>query len=321
MPADLSNGQPKSLPIMLSELFSMLATFPDFSELKVLQWGPKGRVLCFLPWASKISSNFWRASPEFNISKARSCPFPLEHFPSISRIIPESIIDFFSKSWGEFLLWRTLKTSRISRLGPMPFPIGWLPSVRTIFKLSEKCFPILWNLDLSFFAWEYETFAPLPHGISRRIVLLPAASFFASIDAISCDSGSTLSILSTRISLSSAGARPREPPHARQAFVFLITLFISFNERFTFVRVSTTSAVPAALVIALEEVLGMIILQEAQIDTTIGVVLFPGIPPMLCSSAVKPEFQVSFSPVSNIAFVREMVSSRDIFCSYTDDTK
>src|SRR3989338_6644714 len=130
-----------------------------------------------------------------------------------------------------------------------------------------------------------------------RMYLLPTASFFAMTEARSCGSGSRLTILSTWIILSSAGANPREPPQARQAFV-LFTISLSFCiGKSIFAIDSITSAVPAAEVIARDEVFGIVIPKAAQIDTTMGVVLFPATPPIECLSAIFLEFQVIFAPV------------------------
>ena len=64
-----------------------------------------------------------------------------------------------------------------------------------------------------------------------------------------------------------------------------------------------TSAVPDADVIALEDVFGIFNPAAEQIDTIIGVVLFPASPPMLCLSKILP-FKFRSFPVLTIAFVR-----------------
>ena len=142
--------------------------------------------------------------------------------------------------------------------------------------------------------------------------MLLTASFFASIDAIKFGSGSMFIIFSTFIILSSAGANPSAPPHTRQAFVLSIILLISSASNSTLHILSITSAVPAAEVIALDELFGIVIPSAAHIDTTIGVVLFPAIPPMQCLSAIIFLFISSRFPVSSIASVSHFVSLSDI---------
>ena len=67
---------------------------------------------------------------------------------------------------------------------------------------------------------------------------------------------------------------------------FSTTFFIASTERVTGAKTSMVSAVPAGEVIAREEVFGMVSPASAQIETTIGVVLFPAIPPIQCLSAI-----------------------------------
>src|SRR3989344_1832893 len=137
--------------------------------------------------------------------------------------------------------------------------------------------------------------------MSIKIYLLPADNFLEIIDAINWASGSTLRSLSTLINLSSAGAKPRDPPQAKQAFVFFTTDFNSSRDKSTFATVSITSAVPEADVMAREEVFGITMPATAQIETTMGVVLFPGIPPIQCLSAILFESHLIFFPVLDIA--------------------
>ena len=72
--------------------------------------------------------------------------------------------------------------------------------------------------------------------------------------------------------------------------------------------VSITSAVPAALVIAFEEFFGTSNPAAAQIETTIGVVLFPETPPIQCLSTTNSSLNEILFPVFNIAFIKEIVS-------------
>ena len=67
--------------------------------------------------------------------------------------------------------------------------------------------------------------------------------------------------------------------------------------------VSITSAVPAGVVIALEEVFGIIKPAAAQIETIIGVVR-PDIPPIECLSAMNLFFKCNLLPVSKIALIK-----------------
>ena len=134
--------------------------------------------------------------------------------------------------------------------------------------------------------------------------LLPAASFFDIIEDKSCASGSISSIFSILIIFESTGTIPKPPPQIKHPFVFFTILFKSFIENSTLAIVSMTSAVPAALVIALEDVFGIINPAAAQIETTIGVVLFPGIPPMQCLSTTYLFLILKLFPDLNIAFTK-----------------
>ena len=178
------------------------------------------------------------------------------------------------------------------------------------------------NFVPSFFAfWSEATFDPFPHGMSIKTYFEPADIFFDIIDAMSCGSISRFSNRSTLIILSSDGASPSEPPHARQALVFATTDFICFRESSTFEIVSITSAVPDAEVIARDDVLGRINPAAAQIATTTGVVRFPAIPPMQCLSAMYFPLNFNFAPVFTIASVKLIVSFVDIPLSFSVATK
>lgn len=165
------------------------------------------------------------------------------------------------------------------------------------------------NLAPSFFALEsVATFALFPYGMSIKTYFEPAAIFLDRIDAMSCGSMSRFNNRSTCIILSSDGASPNEPPHARHAPVFLTTLIISFSDSSTFEIVSITSAVPDAEVIARDDVFGNVSPAAAQIATTIGVVRFPAIPPIECLSAMYFPLNFNFAPVFAIALVRLIIS-------------
>jgi len=107
--------------------------------------------------------------------------------------------------------------------------------------------------------------------MSIRICFAPAAIFFDMIDAISCGSTSRFNRRSTWMILSSDGASPSEPPHAKQAPVFWTIFFIFFIGISTFDIVSITSAVPDAEVIAREDVFGRVSPTVAQIDMIIEI--------------------------------------------------
>jgi len=140
----------------------------------------------------------------------------------------------------------------------------------------------------------------------------PAAIFFDMIDASSCGSMSRFSRRSTWIILSSEGASPNEPPHARQAPTLWTIFFIFFIGISTFDIVSITSAVPDAEVIAREDVFGRVNPTAAQIAMTIGVVRLPAIPPIQCLSARYLPLNFNLTPVFTIAFVRPITSSKSI---------
>ena len=144
--------------------------------------------------------------------------------------------------------------------------------------------------------------------MSIKTYFEPAEIFFDMIEARSWGSMSKFRILSTWMILSSEGASPSDPPHARQAPVFLTTDFIFGRESSTFEIVSITSAVPDAEVIAREEVFGKVSPAAAQIATAIGVVRFPAIPPIQCLSAIYFPENFNFAPVRTMAFVKSIVS-------------
>ncbi len=124
--------------------------------------------------------------------------------------------------------------------------------------------------------------------MSIRIYLLPTEIFFERMLARSWAVESILTIRSIFIILSSTGASPKAPPQTKQAFVLFTIFLISLIDKLTLVIVSMTSAVPAALVMALDEVFGIFNPAAAQIATVIGVVLFPATPPIECLSATFP---------------------------------
>ncbi len=124
------------------------------------------------------------------------------------------------------------------------------------------------------------------------------------IEAMNWASGSIFNCFSIFIIFESAGTIPKAPPQTKQAFVFFIIFFTSSIENSTLAIVSTTSAVPAELVIALEEDFGIINPAEAQIGTIIKVVLFPGIPPTECLSTTNLFLNFNLFPDSSIASIK-----------------
>ena len=74
-------------------------------------------------------------------------------------------------------------------------------------------------------------------------------------------------------------------------------------------KVSTKSDVPHALLIARDESLGIIIPSAATMDTTMGVILLPGMPPRLWKSNTGSLSNLIMSPVSAMALVKSAISS------------
>ena len=79
--------------------------------------------------------------------------------------------------------------------------------------------------------------------------------------------------------MSSAGERLIEPPHASVPPTFSATVLSLWASIFTSAKTSMISAVPAAELIALDDVLGMMSPAAATMGTTIRVILLPGHPP------------------------------------------
>lgn len=111
-----------------------------------------------------------------------------------------------------------------------------------------------------------------------------------------------LSGYATLISFSSAGARSRPPHRTRQQFSFFTRFWISFLEKEISMRTLTHSPVAAGVVMALENVLGILMPSEAINGMMIIVVSFPGTPQMQCLSATTPS-RCSISPEWAIALV------------------
>ena len=77
-------------------------------------------------------------------------------------------------------------------------------------------------------------------------------------------------------------------------------------------NVSTKSDVPHALLMAREDILGIMTPAAATMETTIGVILLPGTPPKLWKSNTGCLSNLIMSPVWAIAFVKSAISSMSI---------
>src|SRR5680860_211333 len=148
-----------------------------------------------------------------------------------------------------------------------------------------------------------------PIGISITTWLDPAAAFLDRTDAINWPSLSRSKDFSTRIRISSAGLNLAVLPQAMQPPSFSTTFLICAIVRFTIVITSMVSAVPAGDVMAREEVLGMVNPKAVTMDTMMGVVLFPGSPPIQCLSTTNFFSQLMRCPDEIIAWVRKVISS------------
>ena len=69
---------------------------------------------------------------------------------------------------------------------------------------------------------------------------------------------------------------------------------------------------------ARDEVLGMRSPAAATMDTTMGVILLPGTPPMLWKSKMGPLSKGTRSPVFTMALVNSAISSRSMPLMYRD---
>ena len=138
------------------------------------------------------------------------------------------------------------------------------------------------------------------------------ATFLLMMEASICALGlipSGCSILMTR---SSTGARFIDPPHANtpptSSAMDMSLLALSSTSQ----KVSTKSDVPHALLIALEEVLGIIRPAAATMDMTMGVILLPGTPPRLWKSNTGDLENFTMSPVFAMAMVKSAISAMSI---------
>ena len=86
-------------------------------------------------------------------------------------------------------------------------------------------------------------------------------------------------------------------------------------------NVSTKSDVPQALLMAREDSFGIVRPCDATMDTTMGVILFPGMPPRLWKSYSSGMPKSTVSPVEAMALVRAATSSRSELLTLNAETK
>ena len=233
---------------------------------------------------------------------------------SITR--PASRSAFSRRSAGAAGSLRSTRiTSRASSTGPMPLPIGWLPSVIITSRLRFRLDATYSNSLRSRCAAGIErTLAVGPTGMSSTRCVEPAAIFFDRIDATIWPGESMPSGRSTEIRMSSAGDRSALPPQARQPLVSRTIFCRRSTGSSTSASISIVSAVPAGEVIARDEVFGHSMPCAVTMGTTSIDVRLPGMPPMQCLSTTGPPrtacCQSSRRPVAIIASVRYSTSSR-----------
>ena len=102
----------------------------------------------------------------------------------------------------------------------------------------------------------------------------------------------------TVMKTSPAGPRSVAPVHENTPPTSEAMRLTSSESRSTSQKVSTKSAVPQALLMALDDSFGMVRPASAAIDTTMGVILFPGTPPKLWKSNTRTSSKDILSPVS-----------------------
>ena len=106
------------------------------------------------------------------------------------------------------------------------------------------------------------------------------------------------------------------PPHAKTPPTSSDTLFSFSASMRTSQKTSTKSEVPHALLMARDESLGIMIPAAATMETTMGVILFPGMPPRLWKSNTGSLSNLMISPVSAMATVKSAISSMSISLMY-----
>ena len=120
------------------------------------------------------------------------------------------------------------------------------------------------------------------------------------------------------MTMSSTGARFIAPPHANTPPTSSDTRFSESASISTLQKVSTKSEVPQALLMARDESFGIMIPAAATMDTTMGVILFPGTPPRLWKSNTGCLSNSMMSPVLAMALVKSAISPMFIPLMYRD---
>jgi len=308
MPASASVGAPAVLAIWATSLLLISATRPFLPARTIFENLPRRGACFFAPCAFIIFIICSCAFPESRIFFAIFLPERV--FPQSSRSMPAILSDFSRSSFGASgSFFRTFITSIASSDGPMPFPIGWFPSLNITLTFIPKLFPSVSNLRFRMRPSRFVFILTCgPTGMSIRTLFAETEDFFAIIEARSIPCGSSDRGWRARIILSSADAKSTPPPHVMKPPTFF-AICLSWGALFImFARTSIVSAVPDGLVIALEEVFGIFIPAAVMIGMIIIVVLLPGTPPMQCLSATMALPNLSCWPFFTIAFVRSEVS-------------
>ena len=135
------------------------------------------------------------------------------------------------------------------------------------------------------------------------------ASFLLMIEASICARGLMPNGCSILITMSSTGAMFIPPPQANTPPTSSAMRLRESASSSTLQKVSTKSDVPQALLMAREEVLGIMTPAAATMDTTMGVILLPGTPPKLWKSNTGCLSNLMMSPVWAMALVKSAISS------------
>ena len=143
------------------------------------------------------------------------------------------------------------------------------------------------------------------------------ASFLLMMDASICALGLMPSGCSILMTMSSTGAMFIPPPHANTPPTSSATRLRVSTSSSTLQKVSTKSDVPQALLMAREDVFGIMTPAAATIDTTMGVILFPGTPPKLWKSNTGCLSNLIMSPVWAMALVKSAISSMSMPLMYS----
>ena len=147
------------------------------------------------------------------------------------------------------------------------------------------------------------TFVEGPTGISITTWVAPAVFFLARIEATICASVSISIGRSTVIRMSSAGASFERAAPRDASADFLDHAIQPLGRESDIGEHRHRVAGAGGLVMAREEVLGILSPSCARIGTRIMVVRLAGTPPMQCLSATIESPKVSCSPVAIIASV------------------